>query len=182
MKHKSFFSKISAAAISFLLFSAVTTYANVFVSFPEVNFAGSPFPDTVTWSTQTFVVPVGQAISGASFSGTWGSTSQFFGSTAPTELFLDGLNVSNMFNTSSVSSFNFVFTVPQLSVLSDDSVTLSFTQLGPNVVRLSGTTLTINTVASAVPEPSTWAMMILGFAGIGFLAYRRRGRPSFRFA
>jgi hypothetical protein len=26
----------------------------------------------------------------------------------------------------------------------------------------------------AVPEPSAWAMMILGFAGIGFLAYRRR--------
>jgi hypothetical protein len=25
-----------------------------------------------------------------------------------------------------------------------------------------------------VPEPSTWAMMILGFAGIGFMAYRRR--------
>jgi hypothetical protein len=29
-------------------------------------------------------------------------------------------------------------------------------------------------VASAVPEPSTWAMMILGFAGLGFMAYRRR--------
>jgi hypothetical protein len=28
---------------------------------------------------------------------------------------------------------------------------------------------------SAVPEPSTWAMMILGFAGIGYLTYRRRG-------
>jgi hypothetical protein len=27
----------------------------------------------------------------------------------------------------------------------------------------------------AVPEASTWAMMILGFAGVGFLAYRRRG-------
>jgi hypothetical protein len=26
----------------------------------------------------------------------------------------------------------------------------------------------------AVPEPSTWAMMILGFAGIGFMAYRRK--------
>jgi hypothetical protein len=24
-----------------------------------------------------------------------------------------------------------------------------------------------------VPEPSTWAMMILGFAGVGFMAYRR---------
>lgn len=30
------------------------------------------------------------------------------------------------------------------------------------------------TVASGVPEPSTWAMMLLGFAGIGFVAYRRR--------
>ncbi len=27
---------------------------------------------------------------------------------------------------------------------------------------------------SGVPEPSTWAMMILGFASIGFLAYRRK--------
>lgn len=26
---------------------------------------------------------------------------------------------------------------------------------------------------SAVPEPSTWAMMIIGFAGVGFIAYRR---------
>jgi PEP-CTERM motif-containing protein len=28
-------------------------------------------------------------------------------------------------------------------------------------------------VGSGVPEPSTWAMMILGFAGVGFLGYRR---------
>jgi hypothetical protein len=27
---------------------------------------------------------------------------------------------------------------------------------------------------AAVPEPSTWAMMVLGFAGVGFIAYRRR--------
>ncbi len=37
-------------------------------------------------------------------------------------------------------------------------------------------------MASAVPEASTWVMMILGFAGIGFMTYRRKGRPSFRFA
>ena len=30
----------------------------------------------------------------------------------------------------------------------------------------------------AVPEPSTWAMMILGFAGIGFMAYRRKSKPA----
>lgn len=27
---------------------------------------------------------------------------------------------------------------------------------------------------SAIPEPSSWAMMLVGFAGIGFMAYRRR--------
>ena len=31
---------------------------------------------------------------------------------------------------------------------------------------------------SAVPEPSTWAMMILGFAGLGFMAYRRKSKPA----
>lgn len=32
----------------------------------------------------------------------------------------------------------------------------------------------------AVPEPSTWAMMILGFCGLGVVAYRRRHRaPGF---
>jgi hypothetical protein len=32
------------------------------------------------------------------------------------------------------------------------------------------------TFTTAVPEASTWAMMLLGFAGVGFLAYRRRGQ------
>jgi hypothetical protein len=30
------------------------------------------------------------------------------------------------------------------------------------------------TLTAAVPEPSTWAMMILGFCGLGFMAYRRK--------
>jgi hypothetical protein len=34
------------------------------------------------------------------------------------------------------------------------------------------------TVTSSVPEPSTWAMMILGFAGVGFMAYRRRNQTA----
>jgi Protein of unknown function (DUF642)/PEP-CTERM motif len=33
-----------------------------------------------------------------------------------------------------------------------------------------------------VPEPSTWAMMILGFASVGVLAYRRRHGASLRLA
>ena len=34
----------------------------------------------------------------------------------------------------------------------------------------------VTATISAVPEPSTWAMMILGFAGVGYLAYRRRNQ------
>jgi hypothetical protein len=35
------------------------------------------------------------------------------------------------------------------------------------------------TVTASVPEPSTWAMMVLGFAGLGFAGYRRaRGRAA----
>ena len=29
---------------------------------------------------------------------------------------------------------------------------------------------------TAAPEPSTWAMMLLGFAGLGFAGYRRGAR------
>jgi len=37
--------------------------------------------------------------------------------------------------------------------------------------------------AAAAPEPSTWAMMILGFAGVGFMAYRRKSQAAaFRIA
>jgi hypothetical protein len=36
---------------------------------------------------------------------------------------------------------------------------------------------------AAVPEPSTWAMMILGFMGVGFMAYRRKQNgPALRLA
>ena len=34
----------------------------------------------------------------------------------------------------------------------------------------------------AIPEPSIWAMMLLGFAGLGYAAVRRRGVARSRFA
>jgi hypothetical protein len=33
-------------------------------------------------------------------------------------------------------------------------------------------------VPASVPESSTWAMMILGFFGLGMIAYRRRRIPT----
>ena len=38
----------------------------------------------------------------------------------------------------------------------------------------------VQLMTAAVPEPSTWAMMILGFAGVGFMTYRRRQQSNAR--
>jgi hypothetical protein len=41
----------------------------------------------------------------------------------------------------------------------------------------NGQTGVVATIAP-VPEPSTWAMMLLGFAGVSFMAYRRKAKPA----
>jgi hypothetical protein len=33
-------------------------------------------------------------------------------------------------------------------------------------------------IPAPVPEPTTWAMLLIGFAGIGFAGYRRRLSPA----
>ncbi|MDN3275965.1 PEPxxWA-CTERM sorting domain-containing protein [Frankia sp. RB7] len=54
-----------------------------------------------------------------------------------------------------------------LNVAGDSSITFSTTETAFEFA-----------FTSPVPEPSTWAMMILGFAGVGFMAYRRRNQAS----
>lgn len=49
-------------------------------------------------------------------------------------------------------------------------------------LAFDGVTVDGTPVTGAVPEPSTWAMMILGFAGVGFMAYRRRHQSVSRSA
>lgn len=51
--------------------------------------------------------------------------------------------------------------------------TITFRDLSLNADSFSP-----NFVTGAVPEPSTWAMMLLGFAGVGFVAYRRKSKPA----
>jgi hypothetical protein len=49
--------------------------------------------------------------------------------------------------------------------------------------NFTGTFTVATPVVAAVPEPSTWAMMILGFCGLGFMAYRRKqSGPTLRVA
>jgi hypothetical protein len=50
------------------------------------------------------------------------------------------------------------------------------------ILRSSENSLEIDNISSAVPEPATWAMMVLGFFGVGFMAYRRKNGFAFRLA
>jgi hypothetical protein len=53
---------------------------------------------------------------------------------------------------------------------SNDFVFAIFAELG-ETIGASGTVT--ETILTSVPEPSTWAMMLLGFAGLGYAGYRR---------
>jgi hypothetical protein len=61
------------------------------------------------------------------------------------------------------------------------------TTVGANQVAAQINSLTVGTTSAvaAVPEASTWAMLVLGFAGLGLLSYRRthrNGGLNLRFA
>jgi hypothetical protein len=61
-----------------------------------------------------------------------------------------------------------------LTLSVDDMLIGNF--LRPTTEELKGTI----TMTAAVPEPSTWAMMILGFFGVGFMAYRKKNGLALR--
>jgi hypothetical protein len=80
-------------------------------------------------------------------------------------------------------------TIPNLSGsgfdnarIGDFPVLNGFTGPVPQQPALSksnyGLVTQVDYTVSAVPEPFTWAMMILGFFGICFMAYRRRSNVA----
>jgi hypothetical protein len=52
---------------------------------------------------------------------------------------------------------------------------LGFANVCENCVAVGDLKIT-TALTAPVPEPSTWAMMLLGFFGVGFLAFRRKTR------
>jgi len=54
-----------------------------------------------------------------------------------------------------------------------------YLQIGGTGGGTSGYGGNLTTAAiGVVPEPSTWAMLLLGFAGVGFMSYRRRNQNA----
>lgn len=93
---------------------------------------------------------------------------------------------SNIFTTATISNPSHDFsgwqTVTTTFKATSTSQLLSFLSIGtpnglPPVALLDGVSLT-----SAVPEPATWAMMMLGFGMIGVAARRKRAAGSLQAA
>ncbi len=63
-----------------------------------------------------------------------------------------------------------------LQLVSPDEFTVDVT--GADPAYLSTLIINVTTAGSVVPEPSTWAMMLIGSAGLGFAAYRRAGAAA----
>jgi PEP-CTERM motif len=78
------------------------------------------------------------------------------------------------FGPTGVSMFEVLGIDPSLG-LDPNSATAFVTQV---TFTADGVFTGTMTAITAVPEPSTWAMLLLGFAGIGFMAYRRKAKPA----
>lgn len=108
----------------------------------------------------------------------------FFGSDID-GLFRSGNIALSLVDSSGVTSFTIIgaTTSSFVGFVSDGtitSLTVSAIQSGSTVLWPTVDNLTLaQGLTSAVPEPSTWAMMILGFAGVGYMTYRRKNKMAF---
>jgi hypothetical protein len=80
------------------------------------------------------------------------------------DVFINGTIVDTITAISSTNDLSLVFR----------SYTYAFTAGATPEIRFVDS----SGVTASIPEPSTWAMMILGFAGVGFMAYRRRNQGA----
>jgi len=92
------------------------------------------------------------------------------------DLFSDNTHVGTASqNSENMGFFPFsigLFDPSKAAIYSIDLITID------NATKASLASVDIQVNVGAVPELSTWAMIILGFCGVGFLAYRRRNQAS----
>lgn len=78
------------------------------------------------------------------------------------------MHVTAVSSSTTLSTSAFATIDPMFSLSPDDAVNFHLVY-SPGLVT---------DISSPVPEPSTWAMMLAGFAGVGFIAYRRKSKPA----
>ena len=115
------------------------------------------------------------ALGGTNSNGNGTVTGRAWGGTSDTAL---DFSLANLFGT--VGPFSgAAFSGTANATLAPSPNPFSLT-IGVGITRDIAGASTGDLNMSAVPEPSTWAMMILGFFGVGFLAYRRQNQGQLR--
>jgi hypothetical protein len=140
-----------------------------------------PAPVAVTLNT---VLSVG----GTSLGGaTWNSTAMV---SLDGHLIIDGTSTGNdnppplsfeknaVLMTDTPYLLNISANVEAQSFVVGDAANDVFASVDPTLSVPQGYSVFFSDGVSSVPEPSTWAMMLLGFVGVGFMAYRRKSKPA----
>jgi hypothetical protein len=86
------------------------------------------------------------------------------------------------FDLTMASSYNPAFVTAQGSVANAEAALEAALLTGRTYINIHTTgnpTGEIRGFLAAVPEPATWAMMLLGFAGLGFAFRRSRRKAAF---
>lgn len=160
-------------------------------STPSTTYFNSAYaPDTATshWISTTSSGGIGTAtvdfFTSFSVAGSAATITGLWGVDNAATMLLDGVQVASLtgytvanFDTLHAFSFN----------AGVGSHTLEFSVLNNNNPNNLGApdgplALRVDAITQAVPEASTWAMILLGFLGVGFLSYRRKSSHAFRFA
>jgi hypothetical protein len=101
-----------------------------------------------------------------------------FGVSTTVNLFVDGASVFSAVNTDGAGSSTQVWHKYTYSgVGASNSTVFRFLSGDPSSDFSSAfDNVVITTASDGVPEPSTWAMMLIGFAGVGLMVQRHRAR------
>lgn len=126
-------------------------------NFGTLNLSGIPFTyNTLFTLLVNFTLPAGTPGGGTVYSA------------------LVGGSVTNSTTGGVLFDFN---NTPQTINYTGGSFTLAINDVSVNSSEIPTNTAITGTIRTAVPEPATWALMLLGFGGIG-LAMQRRRRPA----
>jgi len=161
----------SAAVITPAIDGAAGSFSNPTVQCtPTVNScpSGQSFTDTVTFTT-----PTG-----------YNSVSSILNSTFNTSNPLTNLNFNSVVLNNGTSNFAFNIVNGVFDSASREMIPL--TANASNVLTITGTTFgdasysgTLSFGATpAVPEPATWALMLMGFGAVGFSMRRKRSATA----
>jgi hypothetical protein len=149
----------------------------------------------------TAILGANYASDGGGESNTYSASSTFdFGCRGDLQLGLIDSQLTGFSSGAGFESMEFTITADAVEILDttfrslavaesffrDDVIDLG-SDFGPNIDLTFGYTLVADgsggfgfdlAVGGAVPEPSTWAMMLVGFAGLGFAGYRSTRRRA----